>query len=146
MTEWALRKLTGKSNFFRDIALFEVKRVKQIQTGLSLLVLVALLGAWSGQIAHLILVPHHYCFTHDEISHEDEHHNDIAGWLATEVAADEHCSILASYLRSGTLTSKATFTESAVARNDVRLELHSVSLFLTDLFLLAPKNSPPHGV
>lgn len=110
---------------------------------MSLLVLVALLGAWSGQIAHLLLVPHHYCFAHDEISHEEEHHDSGAGWLATEVESDDHCTILATFLRSGTLTPTVSFAEQTIARADVRLELQSASLFTSDLFLLAPKNSPP---
>ncbi len=123
-----------------------MKRVKQIQAGLSLIVLVALVGAWSGQIAHMLLVSHHYCSAHDEISHEDEHQNDGTGWQATEVAADDHCSILASYLRSGTLTAPVALTETSVAGKDVRLELQSAAFFITDLFLLAPKNSPPQSV
>lgn len=120
-----------------------MKRVKQIQAGLSLLVLVALLGSWSGQIAHLLLVPHHFCFGHDEISHEDVHHDTGTGWLATEVEGDDHCTILATFLRSGAVTPTVSFSEQPMVRTEVVIALTSFPFFTSDLFLLAPKNSPP---
>lgn len=110
---------------------------------MGVLVLFSLMGAWTGQIAHLLLVPHHYCFAHDEISHEDEHDSVDSGWQSTASLDDDHCSILGNFLRSGTLTpTSGHFDQVALRAGGVR-ELLSFSFVTPDLFLLAPKNSPP---
>ena len=109
------------------------------------MVLLALLGAWGGQIVHLVLVPHHYCLEHDEISHEHEHQERVTlvAWEGAEKDSDEHCSILGNFLRSGTLNASIELSKFALIKVSPVISFASFYIVSSDLFLLAPKNSPP---
>lgn len=113
----------------------------------SLLLAVALGFAWGLQTLHLVLVPHHYCASHEEFSHEEEHElltSNVPAVTASETQhAHEHCAVLAGLLRHAIET-----TGVALARLSLTPEKSQrpVTVRLVDAsgrYRLAPKNSPP---